>query len=232
MNFITSLFKIEKKPKKGLIAVEWVTMAYLLFTLVIVLFAYTRVENPQAMIWGRVRIAAMTVALWGAYRLVPCRLTRCVRIVTQLALLGWWYPDTYEINRMFPNLDHVFVVAEQQLFGCQPAVYFAQTFSSNVVSELMSMGYASYYPMILVVVLFYFFCRYTEFERCALVVLASFSITLSISLCQWQAPHSIIRQWACKIYWQACSLTFTIILTRTPTALPHQAMPTAFSITW
>ena len=74
MNFITSLFKIEKKPKKGLIAVEWVTMAYLLFTLVIVLFAYTRVENPQAMIWGRVRIAAMTVALWGAYRLVPCRL--------------------------------------------------------------------------------------------------------------------------------------------------------------
>ena len=66
MNFITSLFKIEKKAKKGLMAVEWVTMAYLLFTLVIVLFAYTRVENPQAMIWGRVRIAAMTVALWGA----------------------------------------------------------------------------------------------------------------------------------------------------------------------
>ena len=138
MNFLTSLFKIEKKPKKGLMAVEWVTVAYLLITLVIVLFAYTRVENPQAMIWGRVRIAAMTVALWGAYRLVPCRLTRCVRIVTQLALLGWWYPDTYEINRMFPNLDHVFAVAEQQLFGCQPAVYFAQTFSSNVVSELMS----------------------------------------------------------------------------------------------
>ena len=66
MNFITSFFKIEKKAKKGLMAVEWVTMAYLLFTLVIVLFAYTRVENPQAMIWGRVRIAAMTVALWGA----------------------------------------------------------------------------------------------------------------------------------------------------------------------
>lgn len=176
MNFITSLFKIEKKPKKGLIAVEWVTMAYLLFTLVIVLFAYTRVENPQAMIWGRVRIAAMTVALWGAYRLVPCRLTRCVRIVTQLALLGWWYPDTYEINRMFPNLDHVFAVAEQQLFGCQPAVYFAQTFSSNVVSELMSMGYASYYPMIALVVLFYFARRYNEFQRAAFVVMASFFI--------------------------------------------------------
>ena len=72
MNFLTSLFKIEKKAKKGLMAVEWVTMAYLLFTLVIVLFAYTRVENPQAMIWGRARIAAMTVALALLLPWPPC----------------------------------------------------------------------------------------------------------------------------------------------------------------
>ena len=59
MKAITNLFKIEKKPLRGLMAIEWLTVAYLVFTLVIVLFAYTRVENPQAMIWGRVRIAAI-----------------------------------------------------------------------------------------------------------------------------------------------------------------------------
>lgn len=176
MKLIKSLFRIEKSPVKGLLLVEWVTMAYLLLTLVVVLFAYTKVENPQAMIWGRVRVAAITAALWAAYRMVPCRLTRCARILTQLALLGWWYPDTYEINRIFPNLDHVFALAEQQMFGCQPALFFAQAMPWNAVSELMSMGYASYYPMIALVVLFYFFCRYAEFERCALVVLASFFI--------------------------------------------------------
>ena len=31
--FITSLFKVEKKPLKGLMALEWVVMAYLILTL-------------------------------------------------------------------------------------------------------------------------------------------------------------------------------------------------------
>ena len=176
MKAITNLFKIEKKPLRGLMAIEWLTMAYLVFTLVIVLFAYTRVENPQAMIWGRVRIAAMTAALWAAYRMVPCGLTRVVRVTTQLALLAWWYPDTYEINRMLPNLDHVFATWEQHWFGCQPALYFAAALPSHLVSELLSMGYASYYPMIAVVVFYYLFCRYNEYERAAFVVLATFFI--------------------------------------------------------
>ena len=36
------------------------------------------------------------------------------------------------------------------------------------------MGYAAYYPMIVVVVLFYFLYRYKDYERAAFVVLASF----------------------------------------------------------
>ena len=43
-------------------------------------------------------------------------------------------------------------------------------------SELMDMGYASYFPMILAVTLFYFFCRYAEFERASFVLIAAFFI--------------------------------------------------------
>lgn len=176
MNFIKQLFAIESKPKRGLMALEWLVLAYTVFTLGVALFTYTKLQNPEAMIWGRVRVVAMTAALWAVYRLVPCRLTRCVRVVAQMSLLAWWYPDTYELNRMFPNLDNVFCSWEQQLFGCQPALLFADYFSWNAVSELMSMGYASYYPMIAVIVFFYFFRRYKEFERASFVMLASFFI--------------------------------------------------------
>lgn len=173
---IKELFKTEDNPRKGLLAPEWVAMAYLVMTLLLVLFTYTKVHNPDAMIWGRIRIAATTLLLWGVYRMLPCRLTRFVRIAVQLALLGWWYPDTYEINRMFPNLDHLFASWEQNLFGCQPALLFPQAFPGHVFSELMDMGYASYYPMIVVVTLFYFFLRYAEFERAAFIILTSFFI--------------------------------------------------------
>ena len=103
MKFLTQLFSIDKSPKRGLLALEWLVMAYTVFTLLVALFTYTNLQNPDAMIWGRVRVVAMTVALWLAYRLVPCRLTLLARVVAQMSLLAWWYPDTYELNRMFPT---------------------------------------------------------------------------------------------------------------------------------
>ena len=110
------------------------------------------------------------------YRLVPCRFTKLTRVVAQLYLLFWWYPDTYELNRILPNLDHVFAQAEQSVFGFQPALVFCDAMPSAWFSELMDMGYASYFPMILAVTLFYFFCRYAEFERASFVLIAAFFI--------------------------------------------------------
>ena len=169
-----NIFAIEKKPRKGLLAVEWVIMGYLLLTLLLMLFMTTKMQNPEPMLWGRFHIVMLTLALWLVYRLIPCRFTLFCRVAAQLALLSWWYPDTYEFNRLFPNLDHLFAGYEQQLFGCQPALLFSQKFSSAVFSELMHLGYASYYPLIVVVTLFYFFRRYVEFDRTVIIILTSF----------------------------------------------------------
>ena len=173
---IKDYFKIDKNPKKGLLPLEWVMLGYMAITVFTMLFTFTKVVNPESMLWGRLRILVMTLALWGVYRMIPCRITKMVRIMAQLALLAWWYPDTYEINRMFPNLDHLFAGWEQDFFGCQHALLFAQAMPWAVVSELMSMGYFMYYPMIAAVVLYYFFCRYYEAERVSFVLLASFFI--------------------------------------------------------
>ena len=171
---IKDYFKIDKNPKKGLLPLEWAMLGYMAITVITMLFAFTKVVNPESMLWGRLRILVITLALWGVYRMIPCRITKMVRIMAQIALLAWWYPDTYEINRMFPNLDHIFAGWEQDLFGCQPALLFAKAMPWAVVSELMSMGYFMYYPMIAAVVLYYFFCRYYEAERASFVLLASF----------------------------------------------------------
>lgn len=179
-HFIKQLFTIDKRPRRGLLALEWVMLAYLLMTLLIVILTYDKVANPDAMVWGRIRVAAVTAAMWAVYRMLPCRLTFMLRILVQMALLSWWYPDTYEINRMLPNLDHVFASLEQSVFGCQPALLFSKALPWPVVSELMDMGYASYYPMIALVVLFYFAFRYAEFERAAFVVLTAFFIYYTV----------------------------------------------------
>jgi membrane-associated phospholipid phosphatase len=75
---------------------------------------------------------------------------------------------------MLPNMDHVFAQLDQQIFGCQPALLFAQGWSHPVFSELMHLGYASYFFLIALVTVFYFLFRYQDFARASFVIVASF----------------------------------------------------------
>ena len=110
------------------------------------------------------------------YRLAPCKFSAFVRIAIQMSLLSYWYPDTFEFNRVFPNLDHLFATAEQWMFGGQPAVWFCHAFPQMWVSEPFNMGYFAYYPMILVVTLFYFIYRFDLFEKMSFVLVTCFFI--------------------------------------------------------
>ncbi len=171
---ILDLFKIEKKTHKGLLAAEWVIIAYMLFTLLMMAIMWTKLQNPESMLWGRFRYVVVTLAMWAVYRMIPCRLTLLARIGAQMGFLGWWYPDTYELNRLLPNLDHIFAQWEQTIFGCQPSLLFSQIVPYGWFSELMCLGYVSYFPLIATVTIYYFFKRFNEFKMATFVILATF----------------------------------------------------------
>ena len=149
-------------------------IAYGLLTLLLLFFMYTKIPNPGAIVLLRVQSLAIVLALWGVYRMVPCGFTQAVRVLGQIGLLSAWYPETYEFNRVLPNLDHVFAAWEQQLFGFQPALLFAQELGSAWVSESLKLGYVSYYPVMVIVPLFYLLFRSNEFLKASFVLLTSF----------------------------------------------------------
>lgn len=176
MKVFKFLFEIEKKPCKGLLTAEWVILGYLVLTTLLILFTYTKLPAPDTLLWGRFKLVVLSAAMWAVYRMAPCRFTHFCRISVLLLSLSWWYPDTYELNKIFPNLDHYFASWEQQVFGCQPALLFSQAVTNPVFSELIYMGYFSYYPLIGVVPIFYFCFRYQDFSRATFVILAAFFI--------------------------------------------------------
>ena len=173
---ITDLFILEKKSQRGLLAVEWIAIAYLLLTLIMMAWQWDKLVNAEEMIKVRMQIVLITFAAWGLYRLVPCRLSMFLRIGIQMLFLSLWYPDTYELNRTSPNLDHIFAEYEQTVFGCHPALLFSQKMPWDWFSELMCMGYISYFPLMSVLLLYYFIKRYQEFQMAAFVMLSSFFI--------------------------------------------------------
>lgn len=172
---LVDIFKMVD-TRKGLFAIEKVALIYNGLTSVLILFLFQRMDHPVQMLTDRVLIAGMTLLLMYLYRLAPCKFSAFVRVAIQLALLSYWYPDTYEFNRLFPNLDHLFASAEQWIFDGQPAITFAERFPYLWISEPLNMGYFFYYPMMLVVVLWYFIRRFDLLEKVSFVIISSFFI--------------------------------------------------------
>lgn len=174
MRLLKNIFTIEKNPRKGIIPLEWIILAYTLFTLAVYFVFRNEIPNSHAILSLRIQAVAMMAGLWIVYRCIPCRFTFMLRCCLQMALLGSWYPDIYEFNRIFPNLDHVFAQFEQNLFGCQPALLFYDRLSHPIISELLSMGYVSYYFLMAIVAFYYFFSKYGQFEKTTFILMFSF----------------------------------------------------------
>ena len=168
-----NLIKREEVEIKFL-AVEKLNLLYNIFTTLLIIIFFNRLNDPQAMLMGRFLVAFGTFVVIYLYTKFPSMATRYLRVVVQMSLLSYWYPDTFEFNRIFPNLDHLFATMEYDLFGCQPALLFEQVCSGMFWREAFNMGYWLYYPMITLVSTYYFFCRPKEMERCTFVILASF----------------------------------------------------------
>lgn len=170
-----NLFALDKdKRQDGLVSVEYAGLAYNLITSILVLILSDRMDNDAILLEQRFYIVVITFAMVYLYKVFPCRMVMLLRIVMQVAFLTYWYPDTYQFNRLFPNLDWWFASFEQRLFGCQPSLTFHELLPGMFWSEAFNMGYFSYYFMIALVVFFYFFHRYQEFERTAFIIITSF----------------------------------------------------------
>lgn len=63
---IKDYFKIDKNPKKGLMTLEWVMLGYMAITIITMLFTYTKLVNPEAMLWGRLKCSSWP-SLFGQY---------------------------------------------------------------------------------------------------------------------------------------------------------------------
>lgn len=155
---------------------ERISLIYNAITTLLIVLLYGRMDHPGLMLIERAGIVAVTFVLIYLYQKYPCRLSAFVRMVVQMSFLAYWYPDTFEFNRLFPNLDYFFASAEQFLFDCQPAVEFSKLFPSIWFSEPFNMGYFAYYPMIAVVAIYYFVFRFDLFEKASFVIVTSFFI--------------------------------------------------------
>ena len=168
-----SIFNYQR-PLPGLIGVEKIMLAYCAFTAILGILLYQQIDSGPSFLLYRLLFVIITLLLWLIYKKIPCQATYVVRVFFQISLLAYWYPDIYNFSKLAKNTDPIFAMADQMIFGCQPAITFSQWLSGSFWSELFYMGYFSYYLMIIAVVIVSCTNRFRRFERTTTVLLCSF----------------------------------------------------------
>lgn len=97
------------------------------------------------------------------------------RQVLPLALVVYWYPETYYINSFLsPNLDELFMQADELLFGGQGSIAFSRLMPWAWLNELMNFAYLSFYFIIALTVLACYRAAKATGYKAAFVILFSF----------------------------------------------------------
>jgi len=157
-------------------AVEKITFSYILITSLIILSLKPLLANYLGLLGFRLFIVFLIISLTYVNSIKNCWLIRFSRFAFLGVLLVYWYPETYDINRVLPNYDYLLAGWEQWIFGLQPTLLFSQLYPQHWISELLYMGYFAYYPLIVGTSLYFYFKDKYFFEYFFFTVLFSFFV--------------------------------------------------------
>ena len=162
---------------KGLFAVEKISIIYAVFTGLFAIVFGAKENNLTMMLLYRTLFVSIMLTLAHFYQHKKPQLLWFFRNLFPLALIAYWYPETYYMNEnIFGNLDKYFIAADQALFGCQPSMEFSKHFPQIWINELMNFGYMSYYFIIAAAVFLALWTSKKRMEYAVFMILCSFFI--------------------------------------------------------
>ncbi len=160
--------------KRAVVSVEIACLGYILITSIIIALNYDSLPKAKFMLVNRAEILLGMTFFYYVYRRTKSKLAWMLRVLFQLLLLSFWYPETYEFHALFGNFDHLFARAEQFIFHSQPALYLHNLLPQWWLSELFHFSYFIYFALFVGVTLFYTVVDYPNADRVAFVIIASF----------------------------------------------------------
>jgi len=137
--------------KLQLLSFEKVVIIYLIFTSFIIIFNHNILPDYNHLLLVRLYFAVGLFALVYLSSLLNSKFLIFLRYAYIALSLIYWYPETFDINRIFNNLDYKLANWEQMLFGFQPALVLNQLITSSTFNEMVHFGYFAYYPIMVFV---------------------------------------------------------------------------------
>jgi membrane-associated phospholipid phosphatase len=162
---------------RRLTAFDIVTIAYIFFTFIYILIGIHTVPVPSFHLWIRLVILAGIFGIILLHNRYPGKITAFIRNFYPLALLVFWYTETFFLQGViFGYIDPYLVRWESFLFGIQPSLTFSKLLPQLWFSELLYFGYFSFYLIIFLVCFIIYITNRSIYNEALYTLLFSFYI--------------------------------------------------------
>ncbi len=112
---------------------------------------------------------------------IPQKVRTLVTLVATYVGLTLLYKETAMLNQLFyPVIDPLLMRWDEILFGYQPSIKFSEIMDGTIWSELMFLGYTSYYLMPLIVIFLIYRSDASKLEEFGFVLITSFLMYYTI----------------------------------------------------
>ena len=169
---------LRRLTKYRILPADVAVIFYLTVTAVLLLFLPEPLSGYAGHFYFRLMVMAGIAVIIVAESKFNSNFTRFLHLFYPLTLLGYVYGETALLNHIFftEDLDPIFINLDEAVFGFQPAIEFSKTFPQVWFSELMNLGYFSYYFMPVVVSLVVYFTERDFAEKVVFLIISSFLI--------------------------------------------------------
>jgi len=155
-----------------------ITVAYMLVTALFMFVFGGFSEMFLAPVMIRLTVILFVVAVIYFHIKWDYNWINFIHLFYPVLLLTYFYGETALINNLIflENLDPIIYNWEEALFGFQPSLEFSIRFPQNWFSELLYMGYFSYYLLTFGVSLMFFIFKPVMAEKVIFIVITSLFI--------------------------------------------------------
>jgi len=150
--------------------------AYLAITSVYMLIFSSAMPDFWQVLGNRFVIILVMTQIIILHKMTPSVWIKDLHILLPLFLTAYLYGETHSLNHLLihHNLDPFFMNMDQTIFGFQPSIVFSKKFNSHLFSEMMYLGYISYYLQMIALALFAYLKNKVQLEKIIFLIITSF----------------------------------------------------------
>lgn len=184
-------------------SIIWISLIFYLAAIeLIVLIKEPKLFLSGSLFLNRIVLLAIFIFHYFLKSKLSTKVWSLFTIISIYASLTLLYKETAVLNQLFyPSIDAMLMQWDEWIFGMQTALEFSKAFPSRFVSELLFMGYFSYYLMPLAILFLLFKKAPEKLEEFGFILITSFLIYYLIFILfpavgpqfYWSEPQSLIE---------------------------------------